>query len=81
MSPAEYEAQKVAVADEICKRLEKIWPGISAAIEFREVRGPGTLWWLNLACHKELDCQPSMHTVFALVQAEALAQRGAPGIG
>jgi hypothetical protein len=39
MSPAEYEAQKVAVADDICKRLEAIWPGLSASIEFREVRG------------------------------------------
>lgn len=38
MSPAEYEAQKVAVADDICKRLEILWPGLRASIEFREVR-------------------------------------------
>ena len=38
MSPEEYEAQKERVADEICKRLEALWPGLRAAIEFREVR-------------------------------------------
>ena len=38
MSPAEYEAQKEAIADEICARLETLWPGLRAAIEFREVR-------------------------------------------
>lgn len=40
MSPAEYEAKKEAVADEICARLEKLFPGLRAAIEFREVRLP-----------------------------------------
>lgn len=38
MSPVEYEAQKVAVADDICRRLEALWPGLCASIEFREVR-------------------------------------------
>eukprot|EP00879_Flechtneria_rotunda_P021395 GHRR01022552.1.p1 GENE.GHRR01022552.1~~GHRR01022552.1.p1 ORF type:complete len:499 (+),score=126.88 GHRR01022552.1:1262-2758(+) len=35
--PAEYEAKKVAVADDICQRLEAIWPGLRGAIEFCEV--------------------------------------------
>jgi hypothetical protein len=38
LSPPEYEAQKEAVADGICRRLEKLWPGLCDAIEFREVR-------------------------------------------
>lgn len=42
MSPAEYEAQKVAVADDICRRLETLWPGLRASIEFREVGTPRT---------------------------------------
>jgi prolycopene isomerase len=37
MSPAEYEAKKEEVADEICARLEALFPGLRAAIEFREV--------------------------------------------
>jgi prolycopene isomerase len=37
MSPVEYEAKKEAVADEICARLEALFPGLRAAIEFREV--------------------------------------------
>jgi hypothetical protein len=37
MSVEEYEAQKEAVADQICKRLEALWPGLRQGIEFREV--------------------------------------------
>jgi phytoene dehydrogenase-like protein len=37
MSPAEYDAKKEEVADEICARLEALFPGLRAAIEFREV--------------------------------------------
>lgn len=37
LSPADYESQKERVADEICERLETLWPGLRAAIEFREV--------------------------------------------
>lgn len=63
MSPDEYEAKKEQVADEICERLEALWPGLRAAIEFREVCSfawlhvPGGicmpcwcfcfLWWLD----------------------------------
>ncbi|WIA41668.1 hypothetical protein OEZ86_009018 [Tetradesmus obliquus] len=42
MSPAEYDAKKDAVADEICARLEKLFPGLRAGIEFREVGTPRT---------------------------------------
>lgn len=38
LSPAEYEAEKERVADDICRRLEAIFPGLCAAIEYREVR-------------------------------------------
>jgi hypothetical protein len=44
MSPAEYEAQKVAVADDICMRLQTLWPGLRASIEFREVRHTQPRW-------------------------------------
>eukprot|EP00882_Tetradesmus_deserticola_P026547 GHRQ01029298.1.p1 GENE.GHRQ01029298.1~~GHRQ01029298.1.p1 ORF type:complete len:154 (+),score=59.63 GHRQ01029298.1:1186-1647(+) len=42
MSPEQYEAQKEAVADEVCSRLEALFPGLTAAIEFREVGTPRT---------------------------------------
>lgn len=29
--------KKEAVADALCERLEKLWPGLRAATEFREV--------------------------------------------
>jgi hypothetical protein len=41
LSPAEYEAEKERVADAICARLDAVFPGLSAAVEFREVRGFG----------------------------------------
>lgn len=37
LSPEEYEVKKEAVADALCERLEKLWPGLRAATEFREV--------------------------------------------
>eukprot|EP00878_Enallax_costatus_P016763 GHUV01017592.1.p1 GENE.GHUV01017592.1~~GHUV01017592.1.p1 ORF type:complete len:376 (+),score=69.89 GHUV01017592.1:491-1618(+) len=42
MSPEKYELQKERVADEICNRLEALWPGLRGAIEFREVGTPRT---------------------------------------
>jgi hypothetical protein len=53
MSPDEYEAKKEAVADEICARLEKLWPGLRAAIEFREVSGSSSVWRY---CYNMLEC-------------------------
>lgn len=42
LSPSDYEAQKEAVADEVCGRLEALWPGLRQAVEFREVGTPRT---------------------------------------
>ncbi|KXZ53863.1 hypothetical protein GPECTOR_6g781 [Gonium pectorale] len=42
LSPAEYEATKEKVADEICARLEAILPGLRAGTTFREVGTPRT---------------------------------------
>jgi len=42
MSPDEYEKKKEQVADEICERLEVLWPGLRKAITFREVGTPRT---------------------------------------
>lgn len=38
LSPEQYEAEKERVADELCARMEAVWPGLRGAIEFREVR-------------------------------------------
>jgi len=51
LSPSDYEAQKEAVADEVCGRLEALWPGLRQAVEFREVGScrAGLAWiWLGL---------------------------------
>ena len=37
LGPDEYEAAKEAAADALVARLERLWPGLSAATEFREV--------------------------------------------
>ena len=37
LSPDEYERKKEEVADALCKRLEVVFPGLTAAITFREV--------------------------------------------
>jgi phytoene dehydrogenase-like protein len=38
LEPAAYEAAKEAAADALVARLERLWPGLAAATEFREVR-------------------------------------------
>lgn len=38
LGPEEYERQKEAVADELCARLEAVFPGLQAGTTFREVR-------------------------------------------
>ncbi|KAG2451912.1 hypothetical protein HYH02_003687 [Chlamydomonas schloesseri] len=42
LSVEEYEAKKEAVADDICRRLDAILPGLSQNITFREVGTPRT---------------------------------------
>nr|ATQ36003.1 prolycopene isomerase [Cyanophora paradoxa] len=42
MSPAEYEAAKEAFAGRLIARLERIFPGLGAAVEFKEVGSPRT---------------------------------------
>ena len=38
LSPDEYERKKEEVADELCKRIEAVIPGLREGITFREVR-------------------------------------------
>ncbi|PNH03626.1 Prolycopene isomerase, chloroplastic [Tetrabaena socialis] len=42
METDEYEAAKEKLADELCERLEALWPGLRAAITFREIGTPRT---------------------------------------
>ena len=42
LSPDEYERKKDEVADALCKRLEAVFPGLTDAITFREVRSSQT---------------------------------------
>ncbi|MEW5306762.1 MAG: hypothetical protein WDW36_009203 [Sanguina aurantia] len=42
LGPEEYERQKEAVADELCARLEAVFPGLQAGTTFREVGTPRT---------------------------------------
>ncbi len=42
LSPEEYEQRKEQVADELCQRMEAVFPGLIEAIEFREVGTPRT---------------------------------------
>ncbi len=41
MSVEEYEAAKERVADELCARLDAVWPGLKGAVTFREVGDVG----------------------------------------
>lgn len=42
LPPEEYEARKAARAAELVARLDKVWPGLAAAVEFTEVGTPRT---------------------------------------
>lgn len=42
MSPSEYEAKKEAAAGEIIERLEKIFPGLDAGLDYLEIGTPRT---------------------------------------
>lgn len=42
LAPAEYEARKERVADEVVARLEKIFPGLKAATRLRQAQRRGT---------------------------------------
>ncbi|WP_448598510.1 carotenoid isomerase [Thermoleptolyngbya sp.] len=42
LSPSEYEAQKEDVAAELCDRLEAIFPGLAAGLDFQEAGTPRT---------------------------------------
>lgn len=43
LSHQEYERKKEAMADELCQRLESLFPGLRDAITLKEVRGTGGL--------------------------------------